>query len=99
LACESLSKFPVVAINAATRRSAVGNAVPLTENFSPGINFMNFELVNRTGSLMDLICPSIFTLETEASAVMDLVRNLEPITLGLLQIGSVIKTPMISTSG
>ena len=48
---------------------------------------------------MDLLCPSIFTLETEASAVMDLLRNLEPITLGLLQIGSVFKTPIISTSG
>jgi hypothetical protein len=48
---------------------------------------------------MDLIWPSIFTLETDARAVIDLLRNLEPITLGLLQIGSVFKVPTISTCG
>jgi hypothetical protein len=99
LACDSFSKFPVVAIKAATRLSAVGNATPVTENFSPGINLINFGLVIRIGNLMDLISPSIFTLETDARAVIDLLRNLEPITLGLLQIGSVFKVPMISTCG
>ena len=60
---------------------------------------MNLELVIRTGNLIDLTSPSILTLETEARAVIDLLRNLDPITLGLLQLGSVFKVPIISTLG
>jgi hypothetical protein len=60
---------------------------------------MYLELVIRTGNLIDLTSPSILTLETEARAVIDLLRNLDPITLGLLQVGSVFKVPMISTLG
>jgi hypothetical protein len=60
---------------------------------------MYLELVIRTGNLIDLTSPSILTLETEAKAVIDLLRNLDPITLGLLQVGSVFNVPMISTLG
>ena len=58
-----------------------------------------FELVIRIGNLIDLISPAIPTDETEASAVIDELRNLEPITFGLLNTGSVLSTPIISTSG
>lgn len=91
--------MPVVAINAATRLSAVGNATPVTANFSPGISDINLELVIRIGNLIDFTSPLSFILEIEASAVIDLLRNLDPITFGLLQVGSVFKTPMMSTSG
>ena len=88
-----------MAISAATRLSAVGKATPVTANFSPGIRSIYLELVIRTGSLIDLTLPSILTLETEARAVIDLLRNLDPMTLGLLQVGSVFNVPMISTLG
>jgi hypothetical protein len=86
-------------MSAATRRSAVGNATPVTVNFSPGINRISFELVIRIGNLIDLLTPAILIVEIDASAVMDAPRSREPITFGLLQVGSVFKTPIISTSG
>jgi hypothetical protein len=55
--------------------------------------------VIRTGKRIDLLCPEILKLSIDANIVMDLLLNLEPMTLGVLQVGSVFKTPTISTTG